>query len=95
VGSLGRSEMQAVRSSAVGGYAKQPGISLDAQRHAPNLPHEDPDSGHRAGVLGTSEPDIVVPIRWYVPVPVCRSDIVRFIVPGATAEHKNRPTPYG
>jgi hypothetical protein len=73
----------------------QPGIGLDAQRHAPNLPHEDSDSGHRAGVLGATEPHIVVPFRGCVPVPVCRSHILRFIVPGATADHKKRPTPYG
>ena len=94
IGSLGRPETEVVRSSAAG-KSGQPGIGLDAQRHAPNLPHEDSDSGHRAGVLGTAEPDIVVPVRWCVPVPVCGSHIVRFIVPGPTADHKKRPTPYG
>ena len=86
IGSLGRPETEMVRSSAAG-KSSQPGIGLDAQRHAPNLPHEDSDSGHRAGVLGTAEPDVVVPVRWCVPVPVCRSHIVRFIVPGPTADH--------
>ena len=87
IGSPDRSEMQAVRSSATGDCSEQPGIGLDAQQHTPNLPYEESDSGHRAGVLGTAEPDIVVPIRGYVPVPVCRSYVVRFIVPGPTADH--------
>ena len=41
------------------------------------------NSGHRAGILGTTESDICISICRIVVVPVRRTEIRRFIVPGA------------
>ncbi len=52
--------------------------------------HEQVGSGPatcRAGGLNETEPQVVVPVVGVVPVPVRRTQVLRFIVPGTTADH--------
>jgi hypothetical protein len=41
----------------------------------------------RAGGLNETEPKVVVPVIGGVPVPVRRTEVLRFVVPGTTADH--------
>ena len=41
----------------------------------------------RAGGLGETETDVVVPVVGVVPVAVGRAEVLRFVVPGAAADH--------
>lgn len=48
------------------------------------------DSGpatRRAGGLDETETQVVVPVVGVVPVPVRRTQVLRFVVPGATTDH--------
>lgn len=41
----------------------------------------------RAGRLNETEPQVVIPVVGSVPVPVRRTEVLWFVVPGATADH--------
>ncbi len=47
----------------------------------------------QAGVLGTAEPDIIVPFGGVVPVAVGRSQVVRFVVPRTAAKNRDPHIP--
>lgn len=56
---------------------------LSVKRPAPGRHHE----RYRAGGLGKTEADVVVPVVGVVPVPVRSTQVLRFVVPGTATDH--------